>query len=149
MHGENGTGGLLLYKPKPSADVFPAKSANLAECHYVWELMHHMVWTCIYYISYLTGRSNSVPADMITINLRISFLSISQIWMICQAGNMFPVKRLPQSLCLKHQTNKWYLKCTEHICHNTSNPWWIEKLAISLNYISVTKIYITDHKDTF
>lgn len=58
--------------------------------------MHHMVWTCIYCISYLTGRSNSVPADMIIINLRISCLSISQIWMICQAGSTLPVKSLSQ-----------------------------------------------------
>lgn len=35
MHGENRTAGVLQYEPKPSADVFLAKSANLAECQCV------------------------------------------------------------------------------------------------------------------
>lgn len=85
--------------------------------------MRHIIWTCIYYILYLTGRSNSMPADMIIINLRISFVSISQIWMICQAGNMLPEKShksLKAPVSNIRQTNYKNVQLPhllKHICH--------------------------------
>ena len=63
-------------------------------------------WRAYTTFSYLTGRSDSMPVDMVIINLRISFLCISQIWMICQAGNKLSAKSLSQRVS-KHQTYKW------------------------------------------
>lgn len=63
-------------KAKPFADVFTGAyrlskltSHNVSTCENC-----HIVWTCIHYTSYLTGRSDSTPADVIIVNLRISFL---------------------------------------------------------------------------
>lgn len=57
--------------------------------------MRHMVQTCLHY-SYLTGRSNSTPAAIISRNLRISFLCIS--------SNLDDLSSWQQILSLKYQT---------------------------------------------
>lgn len=57
--------------------------------------MRHMVQTWLHY-SYLTGRSNSTPAAIISRNLRISFLCIS--------SNLDDLSSWQQILSLKYQT---------------------------------------------
>lgn len=88
-------------------------------------------WAEDAHISYLTGRLNSMSVDMIIINLRISFLSISQIWMICQAGNQFSVAALAKLLF--HTSDKqviksqsyFIMKKTSATTNLTSDEWRI------------------------
>lgn len=80
-----------------------------------------------------------MSVDMIIINLRISFLSISQIWMICQAGNQFSVAALAKLLF--HTSDKQVIKSQSYfimkknICHNKSNLWWMEEFDVFWNFI--------------
>lgn len=72
-----------------------------------------------------------MSVDMIIINLRISFLSISQIWMICQAGNQFSVAALAKLLF--HTSDKqviksqsyFIMKKTSATTNLTSDEWRI------------------------
>lgn len=108
---ESWTGGLLQYKPKhkPSANVFTAAYALSKQTLQNVNMCENWCTTCSEhaYITSHTSQGDQIPRQhMIIINARINFLSISQIWMIRQAGNTLSVKKSRVSHSLK-QTNKW------------------------------------------
>lgn len=105
---ESWTGGLLQYKPKhkPSADVFTAAYALSKQTLQNVNMCENWCTTCSEhaYIASHTSQGDQIPRQhMLIINARISFLSI---WMICQAGNILPVKKSHGSLTASNrQTN--------------------------------------------